>query len=448
MAGAPSARVLILHHDECLGHVTREGHQEAPARVEEILKKIRSTRGPERFEEYEFLLRGDFERAELDAVGRVHSAAYIAFIKQLSIQVEEAEQPVPFTPRVQTALSKDKKGGDWERGGSEGDTFFSRGSMAAALRAAGAVCTAVEEVLEARSRNAFCCVRPPGHHAGKHGLIKDCISCGFCIFNNVMVGAVHALERYPEVVSRVAIIDLDVHHGNGTEELVRERATTHPNQVFFFSIHLYQPQHTGVPDTYEFYPGTGGVDLMRDNVVNIPICPTWSSTRAQGPSKRTRTHTRVEEKDAVSGDGYDDVFRKCTGRSYFRSQISSRLLPTLRAYNPDLIMLSMGFDGADGDVGNQNIWLEGSPGGLDLSPEDYKWATEEVMAVADVVCGGRVVSVLEGGYGARGFRQVGGQTIPTLDRSTLVDAAAAHMRGLVGSDAFYKNPLRDHPTPL
>lgn len=88
----------------------------------------------------------------------------------------------------------------------------------------GAVCHAVENVVAGKSRAAFCCVRPPGHHAGTHGLLKDCISCGFCIFNNVMAGAMHALTSHQKEVKRIAVIDLDVHHGNGTEEIIRRQA--------------------------------------------------------------------------------------------------------------------------------------------------------------------------------------------------------------------------------
>uniref|UniRef100_A0A7S1H9X0 histone deacetylase n=2 Tax=Hemiselmis andersenii TaxID=464988 RepID=A0A7S1H9X0_HEMAN len=115
------------------------------------------------------------------------------------------------------------------------------------------------------------------------------------------------------------------------------------------------------------------------------------------------------------------------------SQIRDRLLPSLRSYNPDLILLSMGFDGAGGDVGNINIYLDSHPAGLDLRTEDYEWATEQVGLVADMCCDGRIVSVLEGGYGAR-ERKAGPTGVYSLNRDILATCACAHLRALVGYD--------------
>jgi acetoin utilization deacetylase AcuC-like enzyme len=103
------------------------------------------------------------------------------------------------------------------------DTFFSEGSLPAALRAAGAVCNAVDRIVKGCNSNAFCVVRPPGHHAGTTGLLQDAVSCGFCIFNNVAIAAQYALKAYPNKIKRVAIIDIDVHYGNGTEEIIQSK---------------------------------------------------------------------------------------------------------------------------------------------------------------------------------------------------------------------------------
>jgi len=129
------------------------------------------------------------------------------------------------------------------------------------------------------------------------------------------------------------------------------------------------------------------------------------------------------------------------GRHFFRKQISSRLLPALRAASPDLIFISMGFDGAEGDVGNSHLHLDGNPGGLDLRGEDYAWATDEICAVADRCCDGRVVSVLEGGYGMPERRVVNGVNVNSLDRTALADNCCAHVRALVGSDSHLRSPL-------
>ena len=131
----------------------------------------------------------------------------------------DGDEPVPFTPHVQRSIGMSER-----RIKSPGtsDTAFSKGSLGAALRAGGAVCRAVDAVVNGENRNAFCVVRPPGHHAGVNGLEDGAHSCGFCIFNSVAIGAMHALDRHRgNGVERVAIVDFDIHHGNGTEEIVK-----------------------------------------------------------------------------------------------------------------------------------------------------------------------------------------------------------------------------------
>jgi acetoin utilization deacetylase AcuC-like enzyme len=363
---APSLQCLVLHHDDCLAHVTRTGdreHQEAPERIVAILDKIRTPPPPaaaatapgagagigaSAFDPLELRISSDVPRASRDQVLRVHSREYVHLVYALDHYVRQHQIGVPFTPHVQRALSHHKhhphrkppatqpkaaaKAADSEPRGEEGigagmqrsnsafalfpsvapspvsvapslhlafpwqsgplpssdegpghafplapasegaavgegqgsqedlallqggtsDTTFSAGSLPAALRAAGSVCHAIDEVLRGACRNAFCLVRPPGHHAGVNGLLKDfpsSQSCGFCIFNSVAIGALHALDRWPGRARRVAIVDIDVHHGNGTEEIIRRWADAHKGGddkgLFFFSIHLFDMEQAG-----------------------------------------------------------------------------------------------------------------------------------------------------------------------------------------------------------
>jgi acetoin utilization deacetylase AcuC-like enzyme len=196
------------------------------------------------------------------------------------------------------------------------------------------VAHAVDSVLLGRNRNAFCVVRPPGHHAGHRGLLAGAKSCGFCIFNNVAAGALHALEG--QFCERVAIIDIDVHHGNGTEDIVRHY--NRPDRLFFFSSHLYDRE-----EAFEFFPGSGAVDDTAHNIINVPIQPMWGkgskgslTTRSKGPGPSPD----------VSGSGAPafsaPVPAPTSGREAFRQAISLRLLPALRAFNPSLILMSTG----------------------------------------------------------------------------------------------------------
>lgn len=286
-------------------------------------------------------------------------------------------------------------------------------------------------VLVGRNRNAFCVVRPPGHHAGINGLLEGGESCGFCIFNNVAAGALYAISDDRLLCERCAIVDIDVHHGNGTEEIVRN--CNDPSKLFFFSIHLYDnDKRKGGRNQfqYSFYPGTGAEDDLALNIINVPIVPLWKET-PQAAAAPAKTHnTRRKAREAMSQESQDDssetgrgsdgaasetgsttnsiaTSRSQTagavvgqsGRLAYRQAIQTRLLPALRAFNPDLILISAGFDAAKNDVGNARHERGGEKMGLDLKPEDYAWTTRKILEVADICCHGRVVSVLEGGYG-------------------------------------------------
>jgi acetoin utilization deacetylase AcuC-like enzyme len=209
------------------------------------------------------------------------------------------------------------------------DTVISAGTAEAVQRAAGAVVLAVEAVMGGKHSNAFAAVRPPGHHA------SATVPGGFCLFNNVAIGARHAQAKYG--IKKVAIVDFDVHHGNGTQAI----AESDPS-LFYASTHQFP-----------FYPGTGsarerGID---GNVVNVPL-PAGS------------------------------------GGSAFRSAWGDGILPRLDDFAPELLIVSAGFDAHRRDPLAQ----------LNLEVEDFAWLTRELLALADKHCRGRVVSALEGGY--------------------------------------------------
>jgi acetoin utilization deacetylase AcuC-like enzyme len=231
---APSYQTLILHHEDCTGHATPEGHFEGADRIDVILNKLKSAGLLLEPPASSPLVREDtsFPRAEFNQLRRCHSDEYIRFLNSLHDDVNSSGKEVSFTPRVQRdikGVSEPTK--EWS------DTVFTKGSLAAALRATGGACYAVEQVLSGQCRNAMCIVRPPGHHAGIDGLSGNSQSCGFCIFNTVAIAAMHALEGCgSNNVTRVAIVDFDVHHGQGTDEVLR--LYNKPDNIMFFSSHL------------------------------------------------------------------------------------------------------------------------------------------------------------------------------------------------------------------
>ena len=447
----PRLRTLILYHEDCLDHTARHSMEwEGPDRLKEIMVKLQSL---SLFPEHELEISHQFNKATVEMLGRVHSSNYIAFVDSLAKKVSQVTcnepniQHVPFTPQVQKFLNNESPDYEHIKNSDFNDTSFSVGTLQAARRAAGAVAHAVDRVLLGRNRNAFCVVRPPGHHAGYNGLLDGAKSCGFCIFNSVAAGALHALEEHN--CERVALIDIDIHHGNGTEDIVRRYP--HPSRLFFFSVHLYEKSDDR---GYEFFPGSGSADDIAHNIINVPIHPMWhnGTTSPQNNSQGELTSNLV-------------------GREAYRNAISQRLIPSLRAFNPSLIIMSTGFDPASGDVGNlKNPSLGESFNnniGMDLKEEDFAWVTSEILKVADICCSGRVVSVLEGGYGAYGpapsaknnnqdvfstGRSTRNNNVPmtigtsalvtegnailemptsNMNRSTLVGGATAHVRRLV-----------------
>jgi acetoin utilization deacetylase AcuC-like enzyme len=212
--------------------------------------------------------------------------------------------------------------------GIDADTIMSPASGQAALRAAGAVAAAVDAVVAGEAENAFCAVRPPGHHA------EPGRAMGFCLFNNIAIGALRAREVHG--LARVAVIDFDVHHGNGTQA----RFADDPS-LFYASTHQYP-----------LYPGTGAAsETGVGNIVNVPLRP-------------------------------------MAGSQEFRLGFTRQILPALDAFRPEMLLISAGFDAHRSDPLAQLL----------LDESDYTWVTEQLLAVARTHAGDRVVSALEGGY--------------------------------------------------
>jgi acetoin utilization deacetylase AcuC-like enzyme len=286
--------LAYITHPDCALHETGPGHPENPARLDCI---------------HDRLLAGGLEAvlhhhtaptASREQLCRVHDPDYVDYI--FSHAPDE--------------------GFLW----LDQDTCMSPHTLAAARHAAGAVVHGVELVVSGRAGSAFCAVRPPGHHA------ERCKATGFCIFNNIAVGAAHALQACG--VRRVAIVDFDAHHGNGTEDIFRDTP-----EVLLCSTF----QHP-------FYPDTGS-ETVSDHIANSPL-PAGSNGRA------------------------------------LRAAVESAWLPALDAFRPDLLMISAGFDGH----------IEDSMTGLCLTERDFLWVTRRLREVAQHYAQGRVVSVLEGGY--------------------------------------------------
>jgi len=208
----------------------------------------------------------------------------------------------------------------------DGDTGMNHHSLEAAFASAGAAIMAVDLVMHEKHNHVFCKVRPPGHHAGINR------AAGFCVFNNIAVGAAHAMEKFG--LQRIAIMDFDVHHGDGTEAIF-----IHDPRVLF-----------GSSFQHPYYPFSGA-DTKADNVLNIPL---------------------------PAG----------TGSDVWRAAVQEKWLPAIDAYKPELIMISAGFDSH----------LEDDMGGFNLVEADYQWITRELCQLAKTHCEGRVISCLEGGY--------------------------------------------------
>jgi acetoin utilization deacetylase AcuC-like enzyme len=289
---------VFYSHAECRLHDMGPGHPECPQRLDAITDHLLAT-GLDIALDFR-----DAPLASLEQIERAHAAGYVLQLKDVLEQVQAEGQPRALDP----------------------DTVAAPGTWRAALRAAGAAVAATDDVLDGRANNAFCAVRPPGHHATRDETM------GFCFFNNVAVAARHALDV--RGLQRVAVIDFDVHHGNGTEDIVAG-----DERILMCSFF----QHP-------LYPYSGAVP-KGENMVNVPVAP----------------YTRGPE---------------------LRETIAAMWLPRLEEFRPEMIFISAGFD----------AHREDDLGQLGLVEADYEWITQELKRVADRHSGGRIVSCLEGGY--------------------------------------------------
>src|SRR6185437_11832369 len=305
---------LLLSHPACLDHLTPAGHPERPDRLRAVEQALEDER-------FHLLAREQAPKAPLDIVALAHPMEYVEAIRDAS----------PADGMVQI----------------DADTSMSPGSFEAALRGAGGAMRAVDEVMNQKAANAFVAVRPPGHHA------ETARPMGFCLFNNAAIAARYAQHRYE--AERVSIVDFDVHHGNGSQDIFWS-----DKSVMYCSTH-----------EMPLYPGTGSKSERGEHntIVNAPLS---------------------------AGDGGEA----------FREAFETVILPRLRAFKPEFLVLSAGFDAHTRDpLAN-----------LNLVEADFTWVTKKLMEVADDGAQGRIVSVLEGGYDLEG-----------LSRSV-----AAHVTALLG----------------
>ncbi len=303
---------LVFTHPVCLKHDTGPSHPESAERLRAVLETLA---GPD----FDALGWRIAPRAERSQLIEVHGAKYVS----------DVLSSMPEAGRVDFDLS---------------GTVVSPASAEAALRAAGAVCAAVDAVAMREAKNAFCAVRPPGHHA------EPSRTLGFCLFNNVAIGAVHA--RKARGFRRIAVLDFDVHHGNGTHAMFN-----HDADVFFAST--YQP--------FLFPVSPVANDNALGNIVNVPLTRGWGSEQ-------------------------------------FQRAVAEKIIPRLAEFAPDFILLSAGFDAHRHDP----------IGDLRLYDADFAWVTAEIVKVAERSCTGRLGSVLEGGYNPRALASACAQHVKAL----------------------------------
>ncbi len=304
---------LLITHPACLDHLSPSGHPERPERLRAVERALEA-------EKFQLLARVEAPMAPFEIIALCHPMDYITEIRDAT----------PGEGMVRL----------------DADTSISPGSFEAALRAVGGAVHAVDEGLCNKAPNAFVATRPPGHHA------ETARPMGFCLFDNAAIAARYAQDRHG--VARAAIVDFDVHHGNGSQEIFWADKT-----VMYCSTHQMP-----------LFPGTGAVIESGEfeTIVNAPLRP---------------------------GDGGEE----------FRAAFESRLLPRLREFQPELIVISAGFD----------AHMRDPLANINLLEADFAWATQKIMDVADRYAGGRVVSLLEGGY----------------DLQALANSVAAHVTALM-----------------
>jgi acetoin utilization deacetylase AcuC-like enzyme len=306
---------LVLTHAASFDHLTPPGHPERPDRIRVIEEVLTGDR-------FRNLTRGEAPEGSLDSLALCHNEHYIGELRHLS-------------PRDGLVYL-------------DGDTSMSPGTWEAAMRGVGGAIAAIEAVIAGDASNAFVATRPPGHHA------ETGRAMGFCLFDQAAIAARHAQRKHG--IDRVAVVDFDVHHGNGTQDIFWA-----DRSVMYCSTHQMP-----------LFPGSGAISERgdHDTIVNAPL---------------------------ASGDG----------GAKFRSAFDNLILPRLEKFAPELLVISAGFDAHSRDpLAN-----------LNLSASDFGWVTRKLMDIADATAGGRIVSVLEGGYDLKGLQ----------------DSVAAHVAALMGA---------------
>ena len=306
---------LLLTHPACLNHLMPPGHPERPDRLRAINEVLAEQR-------FNALARSEAPEGDLDCVALCHNEHYITELRHVA----------PTSGLVYI----------------DGDTSMSPGTWEAVMRGVGGAIAATDAVMTGKHPNAFVAVRPPGHHAEKS------TPMGFCFFDNAAIAARYAQRKYG--ISRAAVIDFDVHHGNGTQDIFWA-----DKSVMYCSTHQMP-----------LFPGTGarGERGEHDTIVNAPLAP-------------------------------ED------GSAQFRSAFENAILPQLKKFSPELVIISAGFDAHHRDP----------LASINLRGEDFGWVTQKLMDIAEQSAGGRVVSMLEGGYDLQGLKE----------------SVAAHVTALMGT---------------
>ncbi len=288
-------RTTVYADDIALLHDTGHSHPERPDRMRVILDLL--TEKP-----YSDLPRGTIRPASEDQILLAHPLRYIEHVA--AIIPEKGHKQI------------------------DSDTIVSPQSWECALAAAGAACSAIDDIAGGKTTRAFCAMRPPGHHA------EQTVSMGFCLFNNIFIAARHAQKAYG--FKKIAIVDFDVHHGNGTDAMTR----MHDGSILFISTHQYP-----------LWPMTGLEEDNDESVLNFTLAP-------------------------------------FTGSDEFKKLYETKVFPAVDAFKPDLLLVSAGFDAHKADPYAQLNW----------ETEDFGWVTKKLCALADKHCGGKMMTVLEGGY--------------------------------------------------
>ncbi|MEP7030188.1 MAG: histone deacetylase family protein [Pseudolabrys sp.] len=307
---------LLISHPACLNHLTPPGHPERPDRLRAVEEALAG-------EPFQNLARAQAPMAPQEIISLVHPMEYIEAIRNASPSEDEGMARL------------------------DADTSMSSGSLEAAMRAVGGATLGVDEVMNQKASNVFVAVRPPGHHA------EVAKPMGFCLFNSAAIAARYAQDRYD--VERVSIVDFDVHHGNGSQDIFWA-----DKSVMYSSTH-----------EMPLYPGTGAIGERGEHntIVNAPL---------------------------RAGDGGDQ----------FRDAFETVILPRLRDFKPDILIISAGFDAHTRDpLAN-----------LNLVEADYTWVTKKLMDIADDSAQGRIVSLLEGGYDLQGLARSAAAHVTALMR--------------------------------